>query len=176
MHLNVYLIAILQIRIYALYSLNKRLLAVMLIFYFACSACSAWIVIAELSSISSKDSPNEQYLLQSDYIFLLLQVVAPDLPVEGRFCLSLSLPRGVYRYWIPMLSFECLLCVLALFQGIQRFRSDGSMFHSSKRLVSILIRDSVLYFLVCVFYPFFFFLPLMSCLFLLFLRPSLKLT
>ena len=51
-----YHIAILQLRIYALYSLNKRLLAWMVIFYLACSACSAWIVLAELTSISSIDS------------------------------------------------------------------------------------------------------------------------
>lgn len=71
------------------------------------------------------------------------------LPVDnGSFCLPVQLPRGFFRYWIPMLSFECLLCVLAIFQGFLRFRSDISIFRSGKRLVSNLIRDSVLYFLV----------------------------
>ena len=58
-----------------------------------------------------------------------------------------------------MLSYDCFLCVLVLFQGFRRFRSDSSIFRSGKRLVSILIRDSVIYFLVCVFYPSFFFVP-----------------
>lgn len=155
-------IAILQIRIYALYSLNNKLLAVMLFFYFTCSACSAWIVINELSSISSMDSPTSSFFLLLSLImyFFLLQVTAPILPVDDGFCSSLRLPRGIFRYWIPMLSFECLLCVLVLIQGFWRFRSDNSIFRSGKRLVSNLIRDSVFYFLVCVFYS--------SCLFFLF--------
>ena len=58
-----------------------------------------------------------------------------------------------------MLSYECLLCVLVLIQGFRRFKSDSSIFRSGKRLVNILIRDSIIYFLVCVFhFPLFFFL------------------
>lgn len=123
--------AILQLRIYALYSLNKKLLTVMLFFYFACSTCSAWIVFGELSSISIMTAPPA--ILSAS--------------VDGSFCSTL-LPRGIFRYWIPMLSFECLLCVLALFQGFRRFRSDSSIFRSGKRLVSSLIRDSIIYFLL----------------------------
>ena len=51
-----------------------------------------------------------------------------------------------------MLSYECLLCVLVLIQGFRRFKSDSSIFRSGKRLVNILIRDSIIYFLVCVFH------------------------
>jgi hypothetical protein len=159
-----YHIAILQIRIYALYSLNKKLLVVMLIFYFACSTCSAWIVVSELSSISSMDSSDEQFFIasQSDF-FVLLQATALIFPTDGSFCLPLTLPRGIFRYWIPMLSFECLLCVLALFQGFRRFKADSSMFRSGKRLVNNLIRDSVLYFLVCVILSLFLKYTIYSC-------------
>lgn len=48
-----------------------------------------------------------------------------------------------------MLAFEGLLCVLALIRGFQTYRTKGSLFHSSRQLLGILIRDSVLYFLVC---------------------------
>ena len=167
-------IAILQLRIYALYSLNKKLLAVMLMFYVACSGCSAWIVITELSSITGMDLPQRAVLTsQSDFFFFCYQVTAPILPTDVSYCLPLFLPRGIFRYWIPMLSFECLLCVLVLFQGFQRFRSDSSIFRSGKRLVSALIRDSIVYFLVCVFFSFLFFPhPLIFMPF--FFRPSLK--
>jgi hypothetical protein len=69
--LSAYHTANLQIRIYALYSLNKKLLVVMLILYFACSACSAWIIVTELSSLSSMDShPPREVCSRSDYFFL----------------------------------------------------------------------------------------------------------
>lgn len=130
----------------------------MLFFYFACSTCSAWIVFGELSSISSMDSPPSFFffyfcLIIFFFSFCLQVMTAPpailSASVDGSFCSTL-LPRGIFRYWIPMLSFECLLCVLALFQGFRRFRSDSSIFRSGKRLVSSLIRDSIIYFLLCV--------------------------
>ena len=82
-------IAILQIRIYALYSLNNKLLAVMLFFYFTCSACSAWIVINELSSISSMDSPTSSFFFtsQSDYVFFFVTSNSADPPSRWRFLL-----------------------------------------------------------------------------------------
>jgi hypothetical protein len=119
-------------------------------------------------------SPHKQVTSVLIFLFFsfLLEVTVPFLPPvaapDGSACrLTLLLPRGIYRYWIPMLSYESLLCVLVLLQGFQRFRSDRSIFRSGKRLVSNLIRDSVIYFLVCVFYPFSFLPhPLMSsCLF-----------
>ena len=62
------------------------------------------------------------------------------------------MPHGVsdkfYIFWIPMLAFEFLLCTLALIRGFQAFVSDGSLFRRGRDLVSILLRDSVLYFLV----------------------------
>lgn len=44
--------------------------------------------------------------------------------------------------------YESLLCGLALFRGFQTFQSSASPFRSGKYLVSILIRDSILYFLI----------------------------
>ncbi|KAF8993604.1 hypothetical protein BDQ17DRAFT_128569 [Cyathus striatus] len=52
-----------------------------------------------------------------------------------------------------MLAFETLLCTLALIRGFQTFKAKGPLFSSGRLLVGILIRDSVLYFLViCVTY------------------------
>ncbi|KAF8811627.1 hypothetical protein BYT27DRAFT_7183770 [Phlegmacium glaucopus] len=118
--------AILQIRIYALYSLNKKVLALMLISFILCSAASGWILGTQLASIS---------------------VTALATP-RGRFCVPIDIPHRFFTFWIPTLACESFLCSLALFQGLRTFRLDGSMFSSGRKLMRILIRDSILYFLV----------------------------
>ncbi|KDR66617.1 hypothetical protein GALMADRAFT_147830 [Galerina marginata CBS 339.88] len=117
---------ILQIRIYALYSLNKKILAIMLICFVGCSATSAWVVWTSLSSFG-----------------------ASALPISGgTFCVPFGISPHFYVFWIPMLAFESLLCFLALVRGFQTFKSNGSLFHSGRQLVGILVRDSLIYFLV----------------------------
>jgi len=117
---------ILQIRIFALYSLNKKILALMLVCFIASSATSAWIMGSALSSITA---------------------TAFTIP-GGKFCVPSNVPPHFYTFWIPMLGFETLLCALALVRGFQTFRSNGSLFHSGRQLVGILVRDSLMYFMV----------------------------
>ena len=64
------------------------------------------------------------------------------------FCVPSRITTHFFAFWVPMLAYESLLCGLALFRGFQAFQSSTSPFRSGKYLVSILIRDSVLYFLV----------------------------
>ncbi|KAF9041546.1 hypothetical protein BJ165DRAFT_1489694, partial [Panaeolus papilionaceus] len=117
---------ILQMRIYALYSLNKKVLAVMMIGFAASVLTSSWV----LHSVLDK-------------------VVATALPIpNGKFCVPGHVSDNFYVFWIPMLAYECLLCGLAFFRGLQTFRSQGSLFQNGRQLVGILIRDSVLYFVV----------------------------
>jgi len=73
------------------------------------------------------------------------------LPTGGMFCVPLRVSSNFYLFWIPILSFETLLCALALFRGFQTFRSGGTLFLSGRLLVITLIRDSVLYFFVYVY-------------------------
>jgi len=54
---------ILQIRLYALYSLNKRVLALMLTCYFAALATSAWIMANALAQFTG--APQIKYLPQT---------------------------------------------------------------------------------------------------------------
>lgn len=139
------------------------------------TACVDGDLLSRLFCLFSMDSPRWTNLdfkygfLRRFYFPVLiffpplpLQVSAPILPtisaVDGSSCLPQFLPRAIYRFWIPMLSYESLLCVLVLIQGFRRFKSDSSIFRSGKRLVSILIRDSIIYFLVCVFHLSFFLL------------------
>jgi len=117
---------ILQMRLYALYFLNKRVLALMVTMFLMSSASSAAIMGTVLSGISA---------------------LAHPLP-GTTFCYPVNVPGYFFAFWIPIIGFESLLCGLALYRGFETFRASGTLFQSGRHLVAILIRDSVLYFLV----------------------------
>ncbi|KDR66289.1 hypothetical protein GALMADRAFT_1161980 [Galerina marginata CBS 339.88] len=118
---------ILQIRIYAIYLQNKRILAAMLGCSIASLVTSTWIMGRELSAFTAQ---------------------AVSVP-GGKQCVPKSLMPHFYRFWIPTLCFESFLCSLALIRGLQMFKSIGSLtlYQNGRRLVEILLRDSILYFL-----------------------------
>ncbi|KDR69298.1 hypothetical protein GALMADRAFT_927278 [Galerina marginata CBS 339.88] len=118
--------AILQLRLYAIYSMDKKFLCLMLTFFLACAATSAWIMGSSLS----------------------LFITAPALiPTPfGPFCFGRKVVPHFYTYWIPLLSCESLLCTLAVIQGVRSFKGHGSILHRGYGLLNILIRDSVMYF------------------------------
>ncbi|KAJ7734994.1 hypothetical protein B0H16DRAFT_134691 [Mycena metata] len=117
---------ILQMRLYALYFLNKKVLALMVATFIISSASSAAIMATVLRGITATAHP---------------------LP-GTTFCVPIGVPSYFFAFWLPIILFESLLCGLALFRGIQTFRASGSVFQSGKHLVAILIRDSALYFLM----------------------------
>ncbi|KAG7086969.1 hypothetical protein E1B28_002885 [Marasmius oreades] len=117
---------ILQMRLYALYSLNQKVLIAMVATFILTSATAAAIMGVVLSNLTA--------------ISLQLQGVV--------VCLPLTVSSSFYAFWIPILAFETVLCCLALFRGYQTFRTSGSPFQSGRKLVGMLIRDSIAYFLV----------------------------
>ncbi|KAJ7260104.1 hypothetical protein C8J57DRAFT_483879 [Mycena rebaudengoi] len=119
---------ILQMRLYALYFLNKKVLALMVVTFIISSTSSAVIMGTVLSGITARSQP------------------IPGIPL--RFCIPVGVPSYFFAFWIPIIAFESLLCALALYRGFQTFKASGSAFQSGRHLVAILIRDSVLYFLV----------------------------
>jgi len=125
---------ILQMRLYALYSLNKKILALMVTSFIVTSTMSGIIMGRVLASITATARP---------FAFLRLEPLSDVV-----FCDPSNISSRFFTFWIPMLANECLLCFLALVRGCQTFRSGGTLFRSSRRLVGILIRDSVLYFIV----------------------------
>lgn len=120
---------ILQMRLYALYSLNSKILALMIISFTAASTVSALIMGKVLKSIAALAKP-VQYL--EDFVF----------------CSPTNVSTKFYTFWIPILLNECLLCILVLIRGFQTFRSGETIFQTGRHLVSILIRDSVFYFII----------------------------
>ncbi|KAF5349146.1 hypothetical protein D9756_009477 [Leucocoprinus leucothites] len=125
---------ILQMRLYALYSLNKKILALMVTSFLIASSISAVIMGKVLTSITATARP--------------LSFLGTPPFQDFVFCAPSNVSPKFYTFWIPILMNECLLCILALVRGFQAFRSEGTMFQTGRRLVGILIRDSVLYFMV----------------------------
>ncbi|KAJ6471401.1 hypothetical protein C8R45DRAFT_1165087 [Mycena sanguinolenta] len=116
----------LQMRLYALYSLNKKVLVFMLTVFLLSSGSSAVIMGMSLQGVIGFSHP---------------------LPWVT-FCVAVGFPDYFFAFWIPILCFESLLCVLALYQGLRTFRIRATLFQSTKHLMVILIRDSVFYFFV----------------------------
>ncbi|CAL1711015.1 unnamed protein product [Somion occarium] len=117
---------ILQLRLYALYFLDKRILAFMAL-TFVCSVAAASTLMG-ISLVHVR----------------ALSHVLPGLP----FCLPINVPSHFFSWWIPILVSETLLCGLALWRGFQSYYKRKNIFQSGRELIEILIRDSVLYFLV----------------------------
>jgi len=117
---------ILQLRLYALYFLDKKVLLFMVVSFLATSAGSAAIMGNVLSKVTARAH------------------VIPGLP----FCVPIDLPDYVYTFWIPILANESLLCGMALFRGFQAFRYRQNVFQSGRHLVTLLLRDSIIYFLI----------------------------
>jgi len=120
---------ILQLRIYALYFLNKKVIYFTASFFVLSMAAAGTIMGLVLSSISTKAEN-----------------------IAGlNFCMPFDVPRYLYAYWIPIITFESLLCGMAILRGVKAFRQHQSSFASGKQLITILLRDSVIYFLIIFF-------------------------
>ncbi|KAI0777610.1 hypothetical protein BD413DRAFT_467056 [Trametes elegans] len=119
---------ILQLRLYALYFRDKRILACMVTVCLGAAASSAYVMGNALSQIRS---------------------IAVTLPHTGStVCVPTSLPTHFYAFWIPMLISESVLCGLALFRGFQSYRPGSNMFQNGKRIIEVLVRDSLFYFVI----------------------------
>ncbi|KAF4616415.1 hypothetical protein D9613_008244 [Agrocybe pediades] len=114
---------ILQMRTFALYGLNKRLLAVMMICYVSVLVSSGIILFKSLGAT---------------------QIISIPIP-GGSFCGISNRVPGFYACWIPPLVYECLLCGLVIFRGVEELKITGSVFSRGQTLIRILIRDSALY-------------------------------
>jgi len=116
---------ILQMRLYALYFLNKRILCFMIGTFILTVASSAAVLSIVLNRLQARANL-----------------------LHGLPCVPLEVPKYFYAFWIPILIFETVLCVLALIRGFQSYQDSGSPFHAGKRIIGVLIRDSVGYYAV----------------------------
>ncbi|KAH7881573.1 uncharacterized protein C8R40DRAFT_52862 [Lentinula edodes] len=113
---------ILQMRLYALYFLDKRILSLMIVSFIVSSASTAavWVILTRGNFSTQLEFP---------------------------FCL-IKMPDYCYAIWIPRLAFGTLLCILALIRGFQLAKDESSVFESStlpsgRILMKVLIRDCI---------------------------------
>ncbi|KIK52142.1 hypothetical protein GYMLUDRAFT_251491 [Collybiopsis luxurians FD-317 M1] len=118
--------SILQMRLYALYSLDKRILYLMIVSFILSTVASITIV---------------------NFILANLQAATRLIPGFS-FCFPVVIPPYFYALWIPMLAFETVLFALAAFQGFRTHRRSNSPSHYGEPLFRILIRDSVIYYVM----------------------------
>ncbi|PCH37028.1 hypothetical protein WOLCODRAFT_167265 [Wolfiporia cocos MD-104 SS10] len=118
---------LLQLRLYALYFSDIKIVYFMVTCSLVASATSAGVMGTVLSKISA---------------------TAHLIPGAPSFCSVSGIPKGFYAFWIPMLFSESVLCGLAVLRFLQQYRSRATFYQSGKHLVQELIRDSVFYFIV----------------------------
>ncbi|PPQ95177.1 hypothetical protein CVT25_013076 [Psilocybe cyanescens] len=107
------------------------------------SSVGVWIIATDIP-------PSEQQICRRVYIhFFTKDVIASAVQIPGgTFCVPRTQNHRFARFWIPALSYETLLCAMALYTALKNFRSTGSFMTRSQNLVQVLIRDSVFYFLI----------------------------
>ncbi|KAH8116644.1 hypothetical protein DFH11DRAFT_1223714 [Phellopilus nigrolimitatus] len=118
----------LQLRIYAMYNKSRKIL--LLFTTTLIITVVADVVIAAM--VVKKEKP-----------VILNFGSDPSM----RACWPADSPSFFWAYWTPALANESLLFGLALYKGIQNLRVFGTE-SSMSRLLTLLVRDSVLYFFV----------------------------
>lgn len=123
---------ILQMRLYALYCMDRRIIICVTLFFIACSAASAAVMTDILAHVS----------------------VSSEFIPSFKFCTPHGINNHLYAFWIPILCSESLLCFMALYRGFTTLKEEGDLPRgdiflqlAGRRLVRMLIQDSVLYFL-----------------------------
>jgi len=117
--------AILSLRLYALWALDKKVLAIIIASFSISLTVSAALVANGMAKISATSS------------------AIPGLP----FCTRTPPPNSFFRFWFPILVSETVLFALAAVRGIQTYRKLLGSFRKQP-LLKVLIRDSFLYYLV----------------------------
>lgn len=140
-----FILVIFQIRLYALYGLNKKVSTMIFSVFLACSAISAWVLRKSTSSLTGS---RVLYFITYKFDILLYSGFLIDIPqLNMTICYPAGLTSLIRTFWIPILVFETLLCSLVLLRGYQSSNS-GDLKTSGNRLMHILIRDSVIYYVL----------------------------
>ncbi|PPQ95175.1 hypothetical protein CVT25_013074 [Psilocybe cyanescens] len=116
---------ILIMRVYALYMSNKKILGILSILFLACASVDVWLLATNIPRVK------------------IIEIGG------GVFCApNLKTPHEFYRFWIPPLLFEALLCGMVAYIAIREKLSPISMLSPTRKqsIMSIMIRDSVFYF------------------------------
>ncbi|KAF9557748.1 hypothetical protein CPC08DRAFT_710157 [Agrocybe pediades] len=119
--------AILLLRICALYSYNRIVIALSIFMLVVAFSIPAWVLITGLSRFGA--------------------IATSVKGVNGRYC-EANLSHPFFALWIPSLTVESILMLMAVGRGIyiRRSLSPFKIHRTAQHIVDILIHDSVLYF------------------------------
>ena len=93
-------------------------------------------------------------------LILVAETYAEHISITGYYSNDIDICDGstipAYGHlWVPCLAFDAILAVLSLWAGIQHSRQySRSLWPNKLRLVDVLIRGNVIYFLRCAFITF----------------------
>ncbi|CAE6520592.1 unnamed protein product [Rhizoctonia solani] len=119
---------IILVRIAAMYAQDKRVIYPVLALFFAQATGMAAIIGTSFAKMKASH----------EYV--------PGFHI----CTLLGVPQGMYVYWATNLAFETVLFALALYKAYQHVSRRRGLrpSWSGPRILSVLVRDSILYFLV----------------------------
>ncbi|KAF9549179.1 hypothetical protein CPC08DRAFT_715515 [Agrocybe pediades] len=117
---------ILQIRLHALYKQSKLILTFMIVCFISATAVSGWYLSKDFKSAVS-------------FPFTIGIMSACSFP---------TFPKETFAVYIPVLAFEVVLCILALYKGFETFVLEGLSRNMGKGLLWTFCRDSVILFLI----------------------------
>ncbi|KAF8523662.1 hypothetical protein JB92DRAFT_2883779, partial [Gautieria morchelliformis] len=113
--------AILIIRVYAMFNRNKRLLVALLVLY-ALTMTTEMIIIGVVT-----------HEFHDNYL------------VATRGCVPIDIPARCWAYWVPSVTFDSTLLLLALWRAVSTWIIHDPALQPP-RLVFVLLKDSFLYF------------------------------
>ena len=135
---------ILQLRLRAMYG-QDRTLSILLGSTFIIT--KLWIIIQSGFFAAALEGLNSKLRFMMCFSKFILVTSTPLPGLSMHFCVQLNSWRYYYLYWAPLIFFESLLFLLALYKGYQCYRSaDPSTAHLN-RTINFLVRDSVWYFI-----------------------------
>lgn len=123
---------ILMLRLYAMYSQSKWLVAIMVpAFVLVLITELVILVISSLHQVGIADAD-------------------PHAHISMQLCILQNTWHLSYLYWLPFLVFETMLFVLALAKGVRSYRDHELRLHFAEgkamRAMEVLVRDSILVF------------------------------
>ncbi|KAF9551433.1 hypothetical protein CPC08DRAFT_315281 [Agrocybe pediades] len=117
--------AVLQLRVYALYYQNKKVLTFMLVGYTVTTATSAWILASGMRVGRSST----------------IQIPG------GSTCTFPVLGKNLAQAWIPFTVYDAILCAIVVYRGYMTYNSQHVYGEKGRILINVMVRDSVLSFI-----------------------------
>ena len=132
-----------------MYEKSKKILVLITLTFFVSTAIELVFMGLDLRSQRGGSGFFSKHQFICSLLLLETVLALPAaLALPGTtFCKTIKDWHTSFVFWIPILCYETLLCLLALYKGYENHRKDVSKECSGPRVLDILVRDSIIYFL-----------------------------